>query len=69
MNMILKLCLKVRKKNIIILKKIIHLYVLRATIHIMECTDMMAKSGAVAGRDQSIHVSLTVRFQDIPNGK
>ena len=37
--------------------------------HSMECTDMMAKSRAVAGRDQSIHFSLTVRFQNIPNGK
>ena len=77
MNMILKLCLKERKKNIIIMKKKSFIYSFYAkpfqtfqlSYHSMKCTDMTAKSGAVAGRDQSIHVSLTVRSQNIPNGK
>ena len=37
--------------------------------HSIKCTDMIAKREAVAGRDHAIHVSLTVRFQNIPNGK
>ena len=37
--------------------------------HSMECTDMIDKNEAVAGRDHAIHVSLTVRFLNIPNGK
>ena len=57
-------------------KKNVHLFVyaqpfqtFQLSYHSMKCTDMTAKSGAVAGRDQSIHVSLTVWSQNIPNGK
>ena len=76
MNMIIKLCLKVRKNNIIIMKKlfIYSFYVqpfqaFQFSYHSMEWTDMIDKSEAVAGRDHAIHVSLRVRFQNIPNGK
>ena len=68
MNMIIKLCLKVRKNNIIIMKKsfIYSFYeqpfqAFQFSYHSMEWTDMIDKNEAVAGRDHAIHVSLTVR--------
>ena len=77
MNMIIKLCLKVRKNNIIIMKKKSFIYsfyvqpfqAFQFSYHSMKWTDMIDKSKAVAGRDHAIHVSLTVRSQYIPNGK
>ena len=66
--------LESKKNNIIIMKKsfICSFYAqpfpaFQFSYHSMECTDMIDKNEAVAGRDHAIHVSLTVRFLNIPS--